>query len=416
MVASKSTVSSTLPSAAPKLRTLGLEMWAPILYHLKHRYSRQILTRKSCDFCGKSMYIVGLRCKQCNLKCHRKCAMTAPPQCLLTVDGHSFTNLRGRRTTSHNHQQLDKHEQPQTFCTCVQKPRPILHRQHSVTIQDAVISPSVVTSPCSCITPSGASTSTPLCSEAPAFNFNFSSMPSSPSGTQSSQTSSSSCGYYSLGSECNVSTVDSSNGITSCTCGCQKISNPLSQSDRRTRWCGGKARTIDVTSRTNVTHDDSEEMRTSLISTWPRDFFSHPHQSNEDVPNSIEDAQRICDWMKIQTATNSSERSVREAVREWSIPFENLKFGKCIRRGTYSTEYRGQWHGDVIIHTRDVQEEEDFLEEVSMLSMIRHENIALFMGACIDAPNFCVVTSCTEQLIIEADTDLKIGLAQKYVL
>ncbi|XP_071965062.1 kinase suppressor of Ras 2-like isoform X2 [Antedon mediterranea] len=398
MVASISTMSSTLPySAAPKLNTLGLEMLTPILRDLKHRYSRQILTRKSCDFCGKSMYIVGLRCKQCNLKCHRKCAMTAPPQCLLALDGHTFTNLRGRRT--HNGHRSEKHDHVHSPCACAQRSRPLLHRQHSISTPDEAlmspVSPAVAATPCSCISPC-ITTSTPIRgTEATAFNFNMvHSTPSSPNGTQSSQTSSSSCGYYSLGSEYNISTVDSTTGTTSCTCGCQKITNRLSQSDKRTRWCGGKARTIDVTSSTNKTQVDADEMRTSLISTWPRDFFSHhQNQSNEDVPNSIEDAQRICDWMKIETTTNSSERSVREAVKEWSIPFENLKFRKRIRHGAYSNEYRGQWHGDVIIHTREVQTEEDFLEEISMLSKIRHENIALFMGACIDAPNFCVVTS-----------------------
>jgi len=36
---------------------------------------------------------------------------------------------------------------------------------------------------------------------------------------------------------------------------------------------------------------------------------------------------------------------------------------------------------------------DDFHNEVSMLGLIRHENIVLFMGACIEPPNLAVVTS-----------------------
>ena len=57
--------------------------------------------------------------------------------------------------------------------------------------------------------------------------------------------------------------------------------------------------------------------------------------------------------------------------------------------------YRGKWHGDVMIHTfKDVTEAKlsEFWKEVSKLSMIRHENVALFMGACVELPHLAVVT------------------------
>ena len=46
----------------------------------------------------------------------------------------------------------------------------------------------------------------------------------------------------------------------------------------------------------------------------------------------------------------------------------------------------GYWHGNVQVRSRRVREVEDlicFLDEVTMLSCIRHENIQLFMGACL---------------------------------
>lgn len=56
---------------------------------------------------------------------------------------------------------------------------------------------------------------------------------------------------------------------------------------------------------------------------------------------------------------------------------------------------RGRWHGDVMIHTytdRTEGEVTEFLGEVSRMSILRHENIALFMGACLEEPNLAVVT------------------------
>lgn len=53
---------------------------------------------------------------------------------------------------------------------------------------------------------------------------------------------------------------------------------------------------------------------------------------------------------------------------------------------TLSLSLSGYWHGNVQVRTRRVREVEDlicFLEEVTTLCCIRHENIQLFMGACL---------------------------------
>lgn len=36
-------------------------------------------------------------------------------------------------------------------------------------------------------------------------------------------------------------------------------------------------------------------------------------------------------------------------MREWDIPFEELKIGESIGTGRFGTVYRGYWHGDVAI-------------------------------------------------------------------
>ena len=47
----------------------------------------------------------------------------------------------------------------------------------------------------------------------------------------------------------------------------------------------------------------------------------------------------------------------------------------------------GYWHGNVHVRTRkanDLQDLSVFLDEVATLTRIRHENIQLFMGMCLD--------------------------------
>lgn len=36
-------------------------------------------------------------------------------------------------------------------------------------------------------------------------------------------------------------------------------------------------------------------------------------------------------------------------MREWDIPYDELKIGEAIGTGRFGTVYRGNWHGDVAI-------------------------------------------------------------------
>lgn len=85
----------------------------------------------------------------------------------------------------------------------------------------------------------------------------------------------------------------------------------------------------------------------------------------------------------------------REEVEEFSIPFYHLEFGEKAGQTSRGIVYSGKWHGEVLIHTRPHQTLkalQEFWNEVVMLSSIRHENIELFMGACMTPPHLAVVT------------------------
>ncbi|KAI1296774.1 Serine/threonine-protein kinase-transforming protein Rmil [Halotydeus destructor] len=88
----------------------------------------------------------------------------------------------------------------------------------------------------------------------------------------------------------------------------------------------------------------------------------------------------------------------QEALEEWSIPHQDLTFKEVMRQGCFGDVHRGQWHGEVMIYTfsQCPNEEDEFWSEVECLSLIRHENIMLFMGACVESGHYAVITSMTK--------------------
>eukprot|EP00112_Aurelia_sp_Birch-Aquarium-sp1_P003628 Seg1409.3 transcript_id=Seg1409.3/GoldUCD/mRNA.D3Y31 product="Kinase suppressor of Ras 1" protein_id=Seg1409.3/GoldUCD/D3Y31 len=54
----------------------------------------------------------------------------------------------------------------------------------------------------------------------------------------------------------------------------------------------------------------------------------------------------------------------------------------------------GHWRNDG--SEERIKERKENLEKVSLLNSIRHENVILFMGACIEAPDLAVVTSISK--------------------
>lgn len=55
---------------------------------------------------------------------------------------------------------------------------------------------------------------------------------------------------------------------------------------------------------------------------------------------------------------------------------------------------RGEWHGEVIIQLYNNPANAEiarFRNDVSRLRKVRHDNIALFMGACVVPPRLAVI-------------------------
>jgi serine/threonine protein kinase len=79
--------------------------------------------------------------------------------------------------------------------------------------------------------------------------------------------------------------------------------------------------------------------------------------------------------------------------------------GHTIRRGKCQV-----W--DVVIHSccpNNDEEVRDWLADVRRLTQIRHENIVLYMGACVEPPQFAIITSLIKADSLQAHLDLPGG-------
>ncbi|XP_035776214.1 kinase suppressor of Ras 1-like [Anopheles albimanus] len=87
------------------------------------------------------------------------------------------------------------------------------------------------------------------------------------------------------------------------------------------------------------------------------------------------------------------------SLKEWDIPYDDLHLKEKIGNGRFGTVHRALWHGDVAVkllkedYVADDRTLEAFKLEVATFKKTRHENVVLFMGACMKPPRLAIVTS-----------------------
>ncbi|KAG6749986.1 hypothetical protein POTOM_047064 [Populus tomentosa] len=88
--------------------------------------------------------------------------------------------------------------------------------------------------------------------------------------------------------------------------------------------------------------------------------------------------------------------------QEWHIDFSELTVGTRVGIGFFGEVFRGIWNGtEVAVKVfleQDLTAEnmEDFCNEISILSRLRHPNVILFLGACTKPPRLSMVTEYME--------------------
>lgn len=317
---------------------------------IKHRFTKTFKPGK-CDYCSDYMFN-GLKCKECKYRCHRDCESHVPPSCGLPED-----------LLRHYINQLTKEGSP------------ILPARLPVASNDPSFLASIRG-------PTGI----------PGVGYNPSMHIDSSSNTSS----------------CNSSTPSSPAVLVT-----TQPTPPHSAS-------------VYQTTKTKFTFPDPPI--TIKMQPTSSQIPMIPPSGKASSPNPIIDSVKSNDSDKTLSGTSGSSGSAGTAIRlnsqdstasvddagspwnatrqtsislrEWDIPYEELKIADKIGSGRFSTVHQGQWHGDVAVKILDMENVEDdsatleaFRLDVATFRKTRHENVILYMGACMNPPKLAIVTS-----------------------
>uniref|UniRef100_A0A5F8HH55 non-specific serine/threonine protein kinase n=1 Tax=Monodelphis domestica TaxID=13616 RepID=A0A5F8HH55_MONDO len=116
----------------------------------------------------------------------------------------------------------------------------------------------------------------------------------------------------------------------------------------------------------------------------------------EDDEDELDDLPYSRKPWKGMISRKASKTSVY--LQEWDIPFEQVELGEPIGQGRWGKVHRGRWHGEVAIRLLEIDGNNQdhlklFKKEVMNYRQTRHENVVLFMGACMNPPHLAIITS-----------------------
>ncbi|XP_039627633.1 kinase suppressor of Ras 2 isoform X2 [Polypterus senegalus] len=381
---------SFLPSTPPvhteanfSANTLSVPRWSPQIPRrdlgnsIKHRFSTKYWMSQTCTVCGKGM-LFGLKCKNCKLKCHNKCTKEAPPCHLLII----HRGARLVRTESVPCDINNPLRRPPRYSD--------LHVSQTLPKTNKINKDHIPVpyQPDSSSNPSSTTSSTPS-SPAP---------PLPPSATPPSPLHPS--------PQCNRQ---------------QKQFNLTAS-----HYFKYKQQFIfpDVTPEApsrapqvilHPVNSDSTNNGNPLLQ-----IEVEPTSENEDGNDEAEDSEDEFEEMNLSllSARNFPRKASQTSIflQEWDIPFEQLEIGELIGKGRFGQVFHGRWHGEVAIRLIDIERDNEdqlkaFKREVMAYRNTRHENVVLFMGACMSPPHLAIITSlCKGRTLYSVVRDAKIVL------
>uniref|UniRef100_A0A8C9FG13 non-specific serine/threonine protein kinase n=1 Tax=Pavo cristatus TaxID=9049 RepID=A0A8C9FG13_PAVCR len=134
----------------------------------------------------------------------------------------------------------------------------------------------------------------------------------------------------------------------------------------------------------------------------------------EDDEDEVEDLPNRRPRLQGMIYRKPSQTSVY--LQEWDIPFEQIELGDPIGQGRWGKVHKGKWHGEVAIRLLEIDGNNQdhlklFKKEVMNYRQTRHENVVLFMGACMNPPHLAIITSfCKGRTLYSFVRDPKISL------
>ncbi|KAM6907352.1 kinase suppressor of Ras 1-like isoform 2-T2 [Xenentodon cancila] len=358
-----------------------------------HRFSTKSWLSQTCQVCQKNM-MFGVKCKHCRLKCHNKCTKEAP-SCRI-----SFLPIAKIRRTesvpSDINNPVDRPPEAPQFGTL---PKAITKKEH----------PPVMNQLDSSSNPSSTTSSTPS-SPAP---FQQSNPPSatpppnpSPKGHRDSRFNfpdvSSPANVYTDGLQDTVSekepTADDTHADLVEDEDEEEVEDDVGAGDEVPEAEEGNDEEDEGNEDGVEDEDDGEEMQMTMVSDGECDEVN-------DLPDS-----RGTHW-KCPISRKASQTSVY--LQEWDIPFEQLDLGELIGKGRWGRVHKGRWHGEVAIRLLEIDGNNQdhlklFKKEVMNYRQTRHENVVLFMGACMAPPHLAIITSfCKGRTLYSVVRDTK---------
>nr|XP_057933756.1 kinase suppressor of Ras 1 isoform X3 [Doryrhamphus excisus] len=353
-----------------------------------HRFSTKSWLSQTCQVCQKNM-MFGVKCKHCRLKCHNKCTKEAP-SCRI-----SFLPIAKIRRTesvpSDINNPVDRPPEAPQFGTL---PKAITKKDH----------PPVLNQLDSSSNPSSTTSSTPS-SPAP---FQQSNPPSatpppnpSPKGHRDSR----------------FNFPDVSSPAT--------LQADVLQDAVSLHGSGEvEPSTDDIHDELVEDEDEDEEEEEEDIEVEDEDPDLEEYNEDEEEEENCDDGEEDEDGEEMRMNTGSdgecegdqledlpcsrgnqwkvpiSRKASQTSVylQEWDIPFEQLDLGELIGKGRWGKVHKGRWHGEVAIRLLEIDGNNQdhlklFKKEVMNYRQTRHENVVLFMGACMAPPHLAIITS-----------------------
>ncbi|XP_076931011.1 serine/threonine-protein kinase EDR1-like isoform X1 [Bidens hawaiensis] len=138
-----------------------------------------------------------------------------------------------------------------------------------------------------------------------------------------------------------------------------------------------------------------ESQKTMSLPTSPHEY-RNPKASGDIVSD-----ETVSTWNKILDSPMFQNKPLLP-YQEWHIDFSEITVGTRVGIGFFGEVFRGIWNGtEVAIKVfleQDLTAEnmEDFCNEISILSRLRHPNVILFLGACTKPPRLSMVTEYME--------------------
>uniref|UniRef100_A0A673NN09 non-specific serine/threonine protein kinase n=1 Tax=Sinocyclocheilus rhinocerous TaxID=307959 RepID=A0A673NN09_9TELE len=137
---------------------------------------------------------------------------------------------------------------------------------------------------------------------------------------------------------------------------------------------------------------------------------------NDEAEGSADEFEEMN--LSLLSARNFPRKASQTSIflQEWDIPMEQVEIGELIGKGRFGQVYHGRWHGEVAIRLIDIERDNEeqlkaFKREVMAYRNTRHENVVLFMGACMRPPHLAIITSlCKGRTLYSVIRDAKVVL------